>query len=54
MDSWRQKFIDARDRLQDDEDDDDFALRWDLELLPSLGQRDQEFTVVQSLEKLKM
>ena len=28
MDSWRQKFIDARNRLQDDEDDDDFALRW--------------------------
>ena len=28
MDSWRQKFIDVRDRLQDDEDDDDFALRW--------------------------
>ena len=28
MDSWRQKFIDARDRLQDDEDEDDFALRW--------------------------
>ena len=27
MDSWRQKFIDARDRLEEDEDDDDFALR---------------------------
>ena len=28
MDSWRQKFIDARDRLEKDDDDDDFALRW--------------------------
>ena len=28
MDSRRQKFIDARDKLQDDEDDNDFALRW--------------------------
>ena len=27
MDSWRQKFIDTAERLQDDEDDD-FALRW--------------------------
>ena len=28
MDSWRQKFIDARERLEEDEDDDDFALKW--------------------------